>query len=167
LTDARDRLAEVANDRAFADQFFDKYIEGRDVPDFAALLSRAGLVVRKRHEGAAWTGATIDAAGKVTALVDWGTPAFAAGLEKDDVVLSLDGKPFTADALKGYKPGSTVAMDVKRPTGKILSLGLTVGNDPALEAVTIESTGATATAVQRAFREAWLGSRVRAEVGVK
>ena len=167
LKDARDRLAEVANDRAFADQFFDKYIEGREVPDFAALLSRAGLVVRKRHEGAAWTGAAIDAAGKVTALVDWGTPAFAAGLEKDDVVLSIDGQPFTADALKGYKPGSTVAIDAKRPTGKILSLRLTFGSDPALEAVTIESTGATATPVQRAFREAWLGSRVRAEVGVK
>ena len=54
LADARARLAEVSGDRAFADEFFDKYIEGREVADYARLLLRAGYVVaqaqrRARH----------------------------------------------------------------------------------------------------------------------
>ena len=50
------RLAEVSGDRAFADEFFDKYVEGRDVPDYARLFARAGLVLRKRNAGGAWAG---------------------------------------------------------------------------------------------------------------
>ena len=42
LADARARLAEVSGDRAFADEFFDKYVEGRDAIDYARLLLRAG-----------------------------------------------------------------------------------------------------------------------------
>ena len=56
LADARARLAEVSGDRAFADEFFDKYVEGRDVADYARLLLRAGYVLRKRNPGAAWLG---------------------------------------------------------------------------------------------------------------
>ena len=59
LADARARLAEVSGDRAFADEFFDKYVEGRDVADYARLLLRAGYVLRKRNPGAAWLGSRI------------------------------------------------------------------------------------------------------------
>ena len=39
-------LAEVAGDRAFAKSFLDRYVRGREVPDFAALLEPAGFLVR-------------------------------------------------------------------------------------------------------------------------
>jgi predicted metalloprotease with PDZ domain len=112
-----------------------------------------------------WSGAQIDGAGKVTQLVAWGTPAFEAGLEKDDVVTSVDGKPF--ESFTSRKPGDKVVLDVKRPTGKTVSLTMTLGEDPALEAVAIETTGGTLTGDQKAFREAWLGSKARQEVGVR
>ena len=89
LADARARLAEISDDRAFADDFFSRYVEGREVPDYAALLAPAGVIVRKRNPGEAWTGASIDASGRVTALrglMAWGTPAFEAGLEHGDVL---------------------------------------------------------------------------------
>ena len=59
LKDARDRLAEVSGDRRFADDFFDRYVEGREVPDYATLFARVGLVLRKRNPGAAWAGCSI------------------------------------------------------------------------------------------------------------
>ena len=62
-------------------RLFSRYIEGREVPDYARLLAPAGVVVRKLNPGAAWCGATIDPSGRVAELVDWGTPAFVAGLE--------------------------------------------------------------------------------------
>ena len=65
LKDARDRLAEVSGDRAFADRFFGKYIEGHDVPDYEQLLARAGIVFRKREPGRAWLGnVSLDANGQ-------------------------------------------------------------------------------------------------------
>ena len=159
LADARDRLAEVADDREFARDFFARFIEGREVPDYAALLARAGVTVRKRHPGVGWTGAQIDGTGRVTELVDWGTPAFQAGLEEDDLIVSADGKPFAQ--WDPGRPGASVRLEVKRPTGRMVTLKLTLGEDPALEAVLVETTGAALTSEQRAFRLAWMGPRAR------
>ena len=158
LQDARDRLGETLDDRQFAADFFARYIEGREVPDYARLLKPAGVVVRKRNAGRAWSGATVDASGRVAELVDWGTPAFSAGLEENDVILSADGKPF--DAFKSRKPGETVVLSVKRPTGKTVSLKLTLAEDPALEALPVERAGGTLRPEQKSFRDSWLGSKV-------
>ncbi len=159
LKDVRDRIAEVSGDRAFADEFFDKYIEGREIPDYAKLLAPAGILVRKRNPGAAWLGAAIDASGKVTGLVRWGSPAFDAGLEQNDVIGSLDGKPFSSDALNGRKPGEKLLLEVKRPSAQTVTVTATLAEDPALEAVPIESDGGTLTEEQKQFRDAWLGSK--------
>ena len=56
LKDARDRLAEVSGDRQFADEFFDRYIEGRELPDYEKLFAGVGLLLRKRNPGTAWVG---------------------------------------------------------------------------------------------------------------
>ena len=161
--DARDRLAEVADDRAFADAFFAKYVDGRDVPDYAALLSAAGVTVRRRNAGQGWSGAQVDGSGKVTQLVAWGTPAFAAGLEQGDVITAVDGKPF--ETFKGRKPGEKLSVEVRRPTGKSAALTLTLAEDPSLEAVAVEDSGGALSSAQKAFRESWLGSKVRVEAG--
>jgi predicted metalloprotease with PDZ domain len=161
LADARDRLADVSN-REFADEFFARFVEGREVPDYAALLAPAGIRVRKRHPGRPWTGATIDSTGRVTAqqgLVPWGSPAFEAGLEHGDTIAAVGGKPFSPQALQNRKPGERIDLEVKRIDGRAVRLALTLGEDPALEAVPVESTGGTLTPSQRAFRDAWLGSK--------
>ena len=161
LKDARDRLAEIS-DRAFADDFFDRVGGGRQVPDFVRLLAPAGIVVRKENPGGAWTGAAIDAGGRVTApngLVPWGSPAFLAGLAHGDVVVSVNGQSPSAASLGRARPGDTVALQVRRLDGRLLSLRLTFGEDPGLAAVPIERSGGTLTAAQKAFRQGWLGSR--------
>ncbi len=74
LRDARERLAEVSGDRTFADDFFDRYVEGREAADYARLLVRAGFVFRKRNPGASWIGqVSTDGNGVITNLVPWGT----------------------------------------------------------------------------------------------
>jgi predicted metalloprotease with PDZ domain len=166
MNDARDRLAEVAGDRAFADEFFDKYIEGRDVADYARLLQRAGLVFRKRNPGGAWIGTmNVDPNGTITNLVAWGSPAFEAGLDQGDVVVDVNGKAMASgvlqSALKARKPGDRLKVTFKRRGGATGTATITVKEDPALEAVTVESAGGTLTAEQKAFRESWLGSKVK------
>ena len=161
LKDARDRLAEIS-DRAFADDFFDRYIVGREVPDYPTLMARFGLVVRKRNPGAAWSGASFDGTGRVSAeqaLMSWDSPAFSAGLEHGDTVVSIGGKPYSATAVKNWKVGDSVKLDVRRVDGRTVTLTLKLTEDPRLVAVPVESANGTLTAAQKAFRAAWLGSR--------
>jgi predicted metalloprotease with PDZ domain len=164
LRDARDRLADVAGDRAFADEFFDKYIEGREVADYARLLERAGFLFRKRNPGAAWIGAVnVDNNGAITNLVAWGSPAFDAGLNQGDIIVDVDSKSIGSgvlqNALKARKPGERMAITFKRRGGSTGTATIVVREDPTLEAVPVESSGGTLTARQRAFRDAWLGPK--------
>ena len=47
MADLEAVLAEVSGDVAFAQKFFDDYIQGHDVVDYATLLGRAGLTLRR------------------------------------------------------------------------------------------------------------------------
>ncbi len=185
LKDARDRLAEVSGDRRFADEFFDKYIEGRELPDYETLFARVGLVLRKRNPGGAWvglldqsfaggggrggrrgSGSAASATGpgvRVPALVNWGTPAYRAGLEEGDVITMADGKAIaTLDdwqaAVRAHKPGDSMAVEFTRH-GSAVKASIAVGEDPTMEVVTLESTGGTLSADQKAMRDGWLGSK--------
>jgi predicted metalloprotease with PDZ domain len=163
LEDARDRLAEVSGDRAFAQDFFTRFVHGREIPDYAKLLEPAGIVVRKRNPGAGWSGLQMDRedATKVGGLVAFGTPAFAAGLEAGDVITSVGGSAFTtlAAALKDRKPGEQLAVEFRRPSGEVVKSTLTLGEDPAWQAATVESSGGTLTPAQKAFRQSWIESK--------
>jgi predicted metalloprotease with PDZ domain len=167
LKDARDRLAAVSGDRAFADRFFGKYIEGHEVPDYEQLLARAGIVFRKREPGRAWLGdVSLDANGRVSNLLGSNSPAIEAGFDQDDVINSVDGKPLRAGVtiqsiISAHKPGDRVAIGFTHPDGKTGTGTVTLGEDPEMVAVTIESTGGTVSADQKAFRAAWLGPKRR------
>jgi predicted metalloprotease with PDZ domain len=175
LKDARDRLAEVSGDRTFADDFFTKYIEGREVADYPRLLQRAGFIMRKRNPGAAWSGlaeagtprmqGNVDAGGNITNLLPWGSPAFEAGLDQGDVIVDIDGKSLAPKvlqaALKEKKPGQTMTVTYKRRGGATGTATITLKEDPSLETVPVESAGGTLTAEQKTFRDAWLGSKIK------
>jgi predicted metalloprotease with PDZ domain len=165
LADARARLAEVCGDRAFADEFFDKYVEGREVADYARLLLRAGYLLRKRSPGAAWLGPAnlVGSNGTINNLLPWGSPAFDAGLDQGDVIVDVDGKAMASGvlqaAIKSRKPGDRLTVTYKRRGGATGTATITLKEDPSLEAVTVESAGGTLTPAQNAFREAWLGPK--------
>jgi len=186
LKDARDRLAEVSGDRRFASEFFEKYIEGRELPDCQKLFARVGLVLRKRNPGGPWVGLLDQSfaggggrggrrtAGaratnamvpgvRVPGLVNWGTPAYRAGLEEDDVITAADGKAVaTIDdwqaAIRAHKPGDSLPVEFSRH-GTTVKASMTVEEDPTMEVVTLESSGVALSADQRAMRDAWLGSK--------
>jgi predicted metalloprotease with PDZ domain len=183
LKDVRDRLAEVSGDRKFADDFFDRYIEGRELPDYARLLARVGLVLRRRAAGIAWAGALEQnfggrggrrggppaqqsAAGvRIPGLVNWGTPAFHAGLEEGDVVTAADGKPIATvedwqAAVRAHKPNDRMSVDFTRH-GTPRKTTITLAEDPTMEIVALESTGTALSGDQKRMRDAWLASKRR------
>jgi predicted metalloprotease with PDZ domain len=170
LADLQSVLAAVANDAAFADDFFARYIHGREVVDFKPLLANAGFLLRLRAAGRAYAGAlqTQDVSNglRVTGDVPLGSPAYAAGLERDDVIVSIGGSRMTVTAdldraLATRKPGDLLQIVYERRGERITSI-LTLVEDPTLELVPAEEAGQTLSDAQKKYRDAWLGSAARA-----
>jgi predicted metalloprotease with PDZ domain len=164
--DAEATLAEVSGDRAFARDFFAKYVHGHDVADYARLLARAGFVVRKRNAGRAWLGdlsLEFRPEAKVKSLVAPAWPIYAAGIDQDDELRQIDGHRISSDAdlaaaLARHKPGDAATIVYVDRTGAAKTATIRLAEDPHVEVVPVESSGAIDRA-QQAFRDRWLKSR--------
>jgi predicted metalloprotease with PDZ domain len=168
LRDLRMLLAELTGNPAFANEFFDRYIEGREAADYARLLARAGYVLRPRTPDAAFAGALqLQQAAEgvvVVGVTPFATPAYAAGLDLGDTILTIDGQPATLAAWNGLssrKPGEDVPITIRRRGGMTVDKTLKLVADPAMQVVPQEQTGTPLTAEQQAFRAAWLSSKAR------
>jgi predicted metalloprotease with PDZ domain len=169
LADLKATLASVAGDAAFAHDFFARYIEGRDVVDYAALLARAGFVLRRSAPGRAFAGAfplqDSQRGARVADVVPAGSPAYAAGLDRGDIIVSIGGtRVMRADdvdrVLATRKPGDTLAVVFER-RGQQVNATLRLVEDPKVELVPAEQAGQSLNDGQRRFREAWLSSAGR------
>jgi predicted metalloprotease with PDZ domain len=167
LADVRAMLAEISGDATFAREFFEKYIEGHDVVDFQRLLARAGLLLRPIAPGQAYAGNVRLTEGqdraRVSALVPMGSPAYLAGLEREDVVISAGAKPVTRGsdfeaAVQAQKPGDSLPVVFERRGQRITSV-IKLIEDPRREVVPAEMAGQTLTPAQKQFRDAWLSSQ--------
>jgi predicted metalloprotease with PDZ domain len=165
-SDLEATLAAVSSDAAFATDFFDRYIEGRDVVDYAPLLARAGLLLRPTAPRRAFAGAfprqDAQRGARISGLVPIGSPAYAAGLERDDVIISIGGsRVMRADdvdkAISARKPGDSLPIVFER-RGRQVDAVLRLEEDPRQEVVPAEQAGQTLTDQQRRFRDAWLSS---------
>ena len=168
IGDAEDRLAEVSGDRAFARDFFARYIQGRDIADYTRLLMRAGLVLRKRRAGQAWWGdlqlEARSGATHIATLVPLNSPAYNAGLEQDDELREIDGERAGStdevDAIiRRHKPRDRVPVIFVDRTGARKTGIVALAEDPHLEVVPVESAGGSLTSAQKLFRERWLGPK--------
>jgi predicted metalloprotease with PDZ domain len=174
LKDLRDRLAELVNPE-FAHDFFSKYIEGREAPDFTRLLAQAGYVVRARAPEAGWIGNVRVAAvegglvinppqGNTITPIDFATPAYQAGLDYGDIITAIDSQAATVDSFGAFsrrKPGESAVLTVLRRGRQPINTTISLRPNPALVVIPIEVDNGTLTEAQKAFREQWLGTRVK------
>lgn len=165
--DLRNVLADVSGDRAFADDFFDRFVQGHEIVDHAPLLARAGMILRTRSPGRAWIGEVFFDFSNGTPMIAMptveDTPVYVAGLDRGDELLSFDGVVITGstrleEAVQRRRPGDKVRLSIRR-RGVAQELTLTVGEDPHLQLVPVEQTGRQPSPAEREFRQRWLGSR--------
>jgi predicted metalloprotease with PDZ domain len=165
--DLRTALAAVSGDRAFADDFFDRFVQGREVLDYGPLLARAGLILGARNAGRPWIGPiSLDfssGAPVVAAPTIEDTPAYVSGLDRGDELVSFDGIAISGrsrldEAVQRRRPGDRARLSIRR-RGVPQELTVTIGEDPRLQLVPVERTGRALTSEEREFRHRWLGSR--------
>ncbi len=167
ISDLQAALGTVTGDPAFADDVFRRHIAGKEPMNYAALLQRAGMVLRVEDEGGAWWGtpemAGSDEGVQLVNETRQGTPLYEAGLERGDYILEIGGKKVKAETevkylLAARKPGQTVRVKVRTRAGEH-EVNIRLGQNPELELVTFEQAGRNTTPAIEAFRKAWLGSK--------
>ena len=93
-----------------------------------------------------------------------GSPAYQAGLDRDDVITAVGSTPATRAeeveaAISATRPGMPLAVTyLHRGRGQPLTSTIRVIADPRFEVVPAEQAGQALTDAQRRFRDAWLRS---------
>jgi len=164
--DLRSVLGRVTRNPEFAEDFFARFVSGRELPDYAYLLANAGLLLRRANPGAASLGeVSLDFDGdgaEITSNTLIGTALYAAGLDRGDRITSIGQHRIRSPRdwnrlLERYEPGQTLTVRfVQR--GFERSAELTFGEDQRLEVVSFESAGRELDDTQTAFRSRWLDS---------
>lgn len=167
LADLEETLAEVSGDKAWASQFFSSSVHGSKLPDFAPLLAKAGMELRKAKPGEATVAMVSFEFTDAGAVIPNGTfvnsGAYKAGLDRGDMILTLDGRKIRKEkdlqqALARHKPGDSVLVTFSR-LGQPRSTTLVLDEVPTLEVVLYESIGKQVTPEMEQYRQAWLGSK--------
>jgi predicted metalloprotease with PDZ domain len=169
LEDWRVTLGEVARDTAWANGFYRRHVIGTAPIAFEALLGRAGLLLRKTMPGISSVGA-VQYAQDTTRLIiasqtRIGSPLYDAGLDRGDVILTLDGQAVTrpshvSQIILAKKPGDRVRITFQQ-RGEEKTAELVIGESDALELVTYEAAGMSVTPAMMKLRDEWLSSKAR------
>jgi predicted metalloprotease with PDZ domain len=167
VTDLRNELAKVSRDSQFASDFFRRYVEGRDVPEFAALFAPAGIRFSQDSVVKPFFGASMDSVAKGV-VINWSSEAgsaYAAGLSDGDVVVAVDGEPASSPAVLNaiigrHRVGDVVRLDVLQQGVVSSSVSIALKGLPRFRLETFESAGLPITETTRDFRGRWLSSRV-------
>ncbi len=165
VDDLENRLSEFTGDEGFATDFFARYIRGREVPDYEALLANAGFQLRPSSPTEAWLGTTSMqyASGSVTlsATPPIGSPLYEVGIGRRDRILRIDVQAITraevySENVGRHRQGDTEPIQFEQ-RGRTRTVTMTFAVDPQLEVVRYEEAGLEVTEEMREFRLRWLG----------
>ncbi len=139
--------------------FFHRHVAGTEPLPYETALARAGLVLeRKKSPAEPWLGVTTgsDPAGASVRSVLPDSPAAAAGLAADDLIVAVDGLRLQGDLsvrLKAKGAGAHVRLTLFRGD-RLIEKTSTLGSHTP-ESFTVKEAE-KATEEQKALREAWL-----------
>ncbi|WP_179318889.1 M61 family metallopeptidase [Winogradskyella helgolandensis] len=153
-------LQQTLNDYAgaeFGDDFFNNYIYKSGMPDFETLFKTVGVQLQQNTEQPAFGLRLKNQV--ITSNTMVGSGAYAAGLEKGDKLLKIDGVALneTSDINKilgTVKPNQTVDVVFER-FGKQRTVKLTLDADTSYAISSLDDLSEG----EKANREAWLGAK--------
>jgi predicted metalloprotease with PDZ domain len=161
VDDVRAALARVTGDSGFAADFFQRYVHGRDVPDYPALLGAAGIAFEPARPRGAWLGplpVTSDDGGVWVTDTPWiDTPLYEAGVDRGDRILELDGRAVRSAQdisaiVASHRPGDRIPVRFES-RGSEREATLTLVEDPQRSGTLVGTD--RRSAAQRGMLAAW------------
>tara|TARA_Y100001960_G_scaffold59141_1_gene61200 strand:+ start:55 stop:1338 length:1284 start_codon:yes stop_codon:yes gene_type:complete len=162
--EVREVLGEMARSDAFAEDFFSRYITGRDIVDYEALFRLAGIAVQQVNPTGASLDVNVFGSGlRVARMTRYGSSLYEAGINKGDVIVSVDGRQVVSPGdiqrlMEDKRPGDRLGIEFRR-NGTLRRTTIEADADQRIRLVAFEVLGEPVSPVQRSFRQNWLGSR--------
>jgi predicted metalloprotease with PDZ domain len=168
VADLQTVLETFSKDKSFAAGFFQKYVNGHESFNYAPLLQKAGLSLKKQFEGEPWIGDVRYKDGTELAVISntiIDSPLYIAGIDIDDQIIKLDGKTIGTQVelnsiIKTHKAGDDITVDF-RHRDEVKSAMITLKENPKLIVTLNEKDGLPVTAEMKKFREEWLDSKIK------
>jgi predicted metalloprotease with PDZ domain len=167
LVDLQNLLEEYTSSKTFSDDFFDRFILGRDVPDYKTLLAFAGFDFGLLKENDPWIG-NVYLKETTTGLTILNTvaktsPLYAAGIGKKDVLKSIGDQTLTskaqfANVISELTVGDRISVTFDR-YGEEITRVVQVAANPKLAVLSYESQNKKLTKEKLKFRRSWLESK--------
>lgn len=162
VSDLEAALAAVTGDDAMARDFFDRFVRGREAPDFTALLATMGIDYGERGTGPTrLTGAPLrfeNGGAIVAANTLAGDPLYEAGVDRGDRLVRVEGTEVTsaealAAAVGQLEAGTEVEVEIEGRAGP-RTVRVALERRPVWTAVISPS----ADAAMNARRSEWIRS---------
>lgn len=159
IPDLEYALAEVTGDQTFARNYFEQMIYRSIMPDVPALLAKFGVTMELANPGqcdmAGLNGETTENGVRITSRINERHSLYEAGINRNDVILTLDGTPVTSlEVLRELMVESTHRVTYLQ-NGKEESGSFVVRGDPSWKIMLDEE--ASQEALQQ--RADWLSGK--------
>ncbi|WP_282112178.1 M61 family metallopeptidase [Maribacter stanieri] len=148
----------------FGNNFFNRFIHKSEMPSYTDLFKTVGVSLSQNTE-AAYIGAAVsitdDLNGKIQSNTRIGSTAYIAGLDKDDIITSINNKPFpngiqfNTFIKDEFKPKDTLSITFLRE-GIERKTEVTLTSDPNYAINLIEKNDKTPSKKVLKARQAWL-----------
>ena len=157
-------LNEALNEYAgeeFGNDFFSKYIYDSKMPNYSQLLASVGVDL-KRFSKTPYFGARVSG-GKINGEPKIGSPAYNAGLDSGDQIISVNGKKLNEKTtfnsiLEGLTMRDGMTLVINRH-GNEKTINVRLGKNPRYTIATYESIGADISDQMMETRNAWLNKK--------
>jgi predicted metalloprotease with PDZ domain len=160
-------LQKVLNDYAgenFSRTFFSRYIHKSEMPNYEELFKAVGIKISQNLDHA-YFGAAVAIndtnKGEIRANTKIGGPAYTAGLDKGDQLLSINGTPFPSAIpfniyiKQNFQPGDSLSVVFER-FGEQKTTEVILENDPSYIISLMEENAEKPTKKILKNRKAWL-----------